>query len=59
MAAGCVFTIDSDAHAPGQLSWLPFGTARAEECEVPAERVLNTLPADGLLAWCRTHADSA
>lgn len=59
VAAGCAFTIDSDAHAPGQLSWLPFGTARAEECEVPAERVLNTLPADGLLAWCRTHADSA
>ncbi len=59
MAAGCVFTIDSDAHAPGQLSWLPFGTARAEECEMPAERVVNTRPADGLLAWCRAHADSA
>lgn len=57
LAAGCVFTIDSDAHAPGQLSWLPFGCARAEECEVPAERVLNTRDADGLLAWCRSHAE--
>ena len=47
---GCVFTIDTDAHAPGQLDWQPYGCARAEECGVPADRVLNTLPADALLA---------
>jgi putative hydrolase len=47
----CVFTIDSDAHAPGQLDWLPYGCERAEECEVPPERVMNTLSADELLAW--------
>jgi putative hydrolase len=51
---GCVFTIDSDAHAPGQLDWLPYGCERAEECEVPPERVMNTLPADDLLAWTRS-----
>ncbi len=27
---GCLFSIDSDAHAPGQLDWLEFGCARAE-----------------------------
>jgi putative hydrolase len=48
---GCVFTIDSDAHAPGQLDWLPYGCERAEECEVPPERVMNTRSADELLAW--------
>ena len=48
---GCDFTIDSDAHAPGQLDWLPYGCARAEECEVPAERVINTRPVDEVLAW--------
>lgn len=47
----CVFTVDSDAHAPGQLDWLPYGCERAEECEVPAERVLNTKTADELLDW--------
>jgi putative hydrolase len=47
----CVFTIDSDAHAPGQLDWLPYGCERAKECEVPPERVMNTLSADELLAW--------
>jgi putative hydrolase len=39
---GCEFSIDSDAHAPGQLDWLPHGCERAEACEVPVERVINT-----------------
>ncbi|MDQ1709021.1 MAG: putative hydrolase, partial [Frankiaceae bacterium] len=48
---GCEFSIDTDAHAPGQLTWQPFGCARAAECGVPAERVINTKSADELLAW--------
>jgi len=47
---GCEFSIDTDAHAPGQLDWQPYGCARAEECGVPAERVINTKSADELLA---------
>ncbi len=53
---GCIFTIDSDAHAPGQLAWQPYGCARAEECALPAARVMNTLEADALLAWAASHA---
>lgn len=53
--AGCYFSIDSDAHAPGQLEWLPYGTRRAEECEVPIERIVNSWPADQLLAWTASH----
>ena len=49
--AGCVFSIDSDAHAPGQLDWLPYGCERAVECGVPEDRVINTYQADDLLAW--------
>ena len=52
---GCVFTIDSDAHAPGQLDWLPYGCERAEECGIPPERVMNTKSADELLAWTAAH----
>src|SRR3954470_8808044 len=48
---GCVFTIDTDAHAPGQLEWQVFGCARAEECDVPVERVVNTRSADDMVAW--------
>ena len=50
---GCWFTIDTDAHATGQLEWQPHGCDRAAECDVPIDRILNTLPADELLAWTR------
>ncbi len=39
---GCLFAIDTDAHAPGQLDWLDSGCARAEQAGIPADRVLNT-----------------
>ncbi|MER5389093.1 PHP domain-containing protein [Saccharopolyspora sp. NPDC002686] len=45
---GCLFSIDSDAHAPGQLDWLSYGCARAEECGITPDRVLNTRTADEL-----------
>ncbi|MFG2576576.1 PHP domain-containing protein [Streptomyces sp. NPDC048481] len=51
--AGTLFSIDTDAHAPGQLDWQILGCARAEECEVPEERIVNAWPADDLLAWTR------
>jgi putative hydrolase len=48
---GCLFAIDSDAHAPGQLDWLPYGCERAAVCGVPADRVVNTWSADELRNW--------
>jgi putative hydrolase len=48
---GCWFSIDSDAHATGQLEWQPHGCDRAAEVGVPLERVINTMTADDLLAW--------
>jgi len=50
---GCVFAVDSDAHAPGELDWLAYGCERAEECGVPPRRVINTLRVDDLLTWTR------
>ncbi|WP_175409421.1 PHP domain-containing protein [Streptomyces sp. TRM64462] len=55
VAAGVFFAVDTDAHAPGQLDWQILGCARAEECGVPAERVINTWSADELLGWTRTR----
>jgi len=43
---GCVFAIDSDAHAPGQLDWLVNGTVRAERAGITADRVINARSAD-------------
>jgi putative hydrolase len=51
LEAGCLFSIDSDAHAPGQLDFLDYGCARAEELGVPTERIVNTWSIDRLLAW--------
>ncbi|OMC01802.1 hypothetical protein A5733_26405 [Mycobacterium sp. NS-7484] len=48
---GCVFSIDTDAHAPGQLDFLGYGAQRALDAEVPAERIVNTWPAEQLLDW--------
>lgn len=48
---GCVFAIDSDAHAPGQLDWLSYGCARAADCGIEADRVINTRSAAELLRW--------
>ncbi|WP_433053043.1 PHP domain-containing protein [Dactylosporangium sp. CS-033363] len=59
LEAGCRFTIDTDAHAPGQLDWLANGCERAIACGVPADRILNTLPAEDLLAWTASHQKTA
>jgi putative hydrolase len=48
---GCLFSIDSDAHAPGQLDFLAYGAARAEEAGLDADRIVNTWPLERLLAW--------
>ena len=53
--AGCLFSIDSDAHAPGQLDFLDHGCARVAELGVPLDRVVNTWPVDRLLAWSRAR----
>jgi putative hydrolase len=42
VALGCLFAIDTDAHAPGQLDWLDGGCRRAEAAGVPPDRVINT-----------------
>lgn len=54
-SAGCRFCINSDAHAPGQLSWLVFGCEQAVEAGIPAGSVVNTLQLDELLAWTAGH----
>ena len=48
---GCLFSIDSDAHAPGQLDFLIYGCTRAERIGVPLERIVNTWELDRLLEW--------
>ncbi len=48
---GCLFAIDTDAHAPGQLDFQAYGCERAQRLGVPLERVVNTWDLPDLLAW--------
>jgi putative hydrolase len=48
---GCHFSIDTDAHAPGQLDFLGYGAQRATDNEVPVDRIVNTWPVEKLLEW--------
>jgi putative hydrolase len=54
--AGCLVSIDTDAHAPGQLDWLPNGCERAARCGVAAGAVVNSWTRPQLLAWTADHA---
>jgi putative hydrolase len=50
---GCLFSVDTDAHAPGQLEWQPYGCERAQECGVDPARVVNTWPLPDVMDWGR------
>ena len=52
---GCKVSIDSDAHAVGQLEWQPYGCARAAEAGVEPDSIVNTWPVERLLAWTASH----
>jgi putative hydrolase len=51
LEVGCLFAIDTDAHAPGQLDFQAYGCERAQRLGVPPERVVNTWPVEELLDW--------
>ena len=55
LEAGCRFALDTDAHAPGQLTWQEYGCSRAVACGVPPDRIVNTMGADDLVAWAASH----
>ena len=56
LEAGTLFSIDSDAHAPGQLDWQIYSCARAEEAGIPVGRIISTWTAGELLDWTATRA---
>ena len=54
LEVGCDFSIDTDAHAPGQLDFLGYGAQRALDAEVPVDRIVNTWSADQLVGWAQS-----
>jgi putative hydrolase len=53
---GIRVSIDTDAHAPGQLTWQSYGCARVAETGIGADRVVNAWDVDDLLEWTASHA---
>jgi putative hydrolase len=54
---GCKVSIDTDAHAPGQLEWQPYGCDKAARLGVEIDEIVNTWAADDLIAWAASHPD--
>ena len=51
LAFGCVFAVDSDAHATDELSYAETALAHARLAAIPADRIVNCWPLERLLAW--------
>jgi len=48
---GCLFAINSDAHAPGQLEMKAYGAERAEHLGIDPDRIITTWDVDRLMGW--------
>ncbi len=48
-------SIDTDAHAPGQLEWQRLGCDKAARHEIAIDDIVNTWPADRLVEWAASH----
>jgi DNA polymerase (family 10) len=57
VAAGCILTIDSDAHNTGELDDVRWGVSQARRGWVTAANVLNTRSRADLLAWVGAKAN--
>lgn len=53
--AGCLFSIDTDSHAPGQLEFLNYGADKAAAHGIEPDRIITSWPIDQLLSWSHQH----
>jgi putative hydrolase len=56
LAAGCIFALDSDAHAPAEWEFAETAIAHARLAQIPRERVINCWPLDFLMDWAASHS---
>jgi histidinol phosphatase-like PHP family hydrolase len=53
--AGCIFALDSDAHAVEEWAFAETAVAHARLAGIPSERIINCWPVDFLLEWARSR----
>ena len=59
VASGCLFAIDSDAHATDQWWYAETALAHARIAGVPRSRVINCWPLGKLLEWAQSRSKAA
>jgi histidinol phosphatase-like PHP family hydrolase len=59
IASGCLFAIDSDAHATDQWWYAETGIAHARIAGVPKSRVINCWPLATLVDWAQSRSKAA
>jgi histidinol phosphatase-like PHP family hydrolase len=52
--AGCVFALDSDAHAADELWMADYALAHARLAGISRDRIVNCWPVEKILEWART-----
>jgi len=57
VGAGCVLTVDSDAHHTRELDYVRWGISQARRAWVTAANVVNTRSRADLLAWAAAKPD--
>ena len=57
--AGCRVAIDTDSHSVMELQFVDFGLAAALGAAIPADRVVNFMPRQDLLAWTASLRERA
>jgi putative hydrolase len=53
LTVGCVFALDSDAHAHLELDFADIAVAHAKVASLPEERIVNYWPPERVLEWAR------
>jgi putative hydrolase len=51
----CKISIDTDAHAPGQMEWQLYGCDKAARHEIDIDQIVNTWGPDELVEWAASH----
>ena len=59
LEAGCMLSVDSDAHSTEGLDNLFYGVGVAQRAWVPPGKVINTLPLEEMLAGLKRNGSSS
>jgi putative hydrolase len=51
LEAGCLFSLDSDAHSPEELVYSETAVAHARLANIPPSRIINCWPVEKVLEW--------